>query len=174
MPHLDAVYRFARRLSGDDHEAEDLTQETFLRAYRAFDRFELREFGVKPWLLKILHNTFLNRRAREQKAPRSVDQHTLDEVHTDPSVSPGGTIPELDYEHLDAEVKHALERLSPDFRAIILLWATAELSYQEIAEVLSIPIGTVMSRLHRARQQLTKALAEYAKQRRLLSGEETE
>ena len=171
---MDAVYRFARRLSGDDHEAEDLTQETFLRAYRAFDRFELREFGVKPWLLKILHNTFLNRRAREQKAPRAVDQQTLDEVHTDPSSSPSGAIPELDYEHLDAEVKRALEHLSPDFRAIILLWATAELSYQEIAEVLSIPIGTVMSRLHRARQQLTKALAEYAHQRRLLSGEETE
>lgn len=173
LPHLEAVYRYARRLTGDEHETEDLVQETYLRAYKAFSRFELREFGVKPWLLKILHNTYLNRRVRDLKAPRATDQQTLDEVHGETDAG-AGEAPELDYENLDSEVKVALERLSPEFRAIILLWSTMELSYQEISDILGVPIGTVMSRLHRARQQLMKSLADYARDRRLLAGEEYE
>lgn len=174
LTHLDAVYRFARRLTGDEHESEDLVQETYLRAYKAFGRFELRDFGVKPWLLKILHNTYLNRRVRDQKAPKSTDQQTLDEMHSEAVTNTGESPLELDYENLDAEVKRALELLSPEFRSIILLWSTMELSYQEISEILSVPIGTVMSRLHRARQQLMKSLKDYARERRLVAGEETE
>ena len=160
LPHLDSVYRFARRLTGDEHEAEDLVQDTFLRAYKAFGNFQLREFGVRPWLLKILHNTFLNRQAKIKRTPRSADQQTLEEIQEDER--PGAVFSDepvqLDFEALDSNVKHALEALSPEFRSILLLWATMELSYQEIAEVLSIPIGTVMSRLHRARQQVLQSL----------------
>jgi RNA polymerase sigma-70 factor (ECF subfamily) len=164
LPHLDVVYRVARRLSGSEHEAEDLVQETYLKAYRAFANFEVRSYGVRPWLLKILNNTFLNRRAREKRAPKSTDQQTLEETQAvDASVAP----PDLDYEHLDAEVKQALDGLAPEFRSVVLLWATMELSYQEIADILDVPIGTVMSRLHRARRQLTGDLETYAREQRV-------
>jgi RNA polymerase sigma-70 factor (ECF subfamily) len=168
LPHLDLVYRVARRLTHNSHEAEDLVQETYLKACRAFDRFELRAYGVRPWLLKILNNAFLNRAARESRAPRATDQQALDETQaSDTLFAP----PELDYENLDEEVKQAIEALSPDFRAVLLLWATMELSYQEIADILDVPIGTVMSRLHRARQQLHAALASFARQQRLAATE---
>jgi len=161
LPHLEFIYRIARRLTRDHHDAEDLVQETYLKAYAAFGRFEMRQFGVRPWLLRILNNTFLNRQQRQQRAPRSADQQALDEIHADDS---DATPPELDFEHLDGEVKAAIESLSPEFRSVLLLWATMEFSYKEIAEILDLPVGTVMSRLHRARKQLTAALAAYARE----------
>lgn len=165
LPHLDLVYRVARRLAVNDHEAEDLVQETYLKAYRAFGDFEVREYGIKPWLLKILNNTFLNRVARAKKAPLAVDQQTLEQTQT----SEAPEVPEmLDFEHLDEEVKKALDGLAPEFRSVLLLWATMEFSYQEIADMLEVPIGTVMSRLHRGRRQLTKTLNDYARENRLL------
>ncbi|MGE3180779.1 MAG: sigma-70 family RNA polymerase sigma factor [Phycisphaerae bacterium] len=172
LPHLDAVYRFARRLSGDENEAHDLVQETYLKAYKAFEKFELREFGVKPWLLKILHNAFLNRQAKIKRSPFAADQQALDEMHADESRTYSDEISQLSLDDLDEEVKTALERLTPEFRAIILLWGTMEFSYQEIADILGIPIGTVMSRLHRARSQLLHALRDYAREQRLGPQEE--
>jgi len=163
LPHLETVYRIARRLCRNDHEAEDLVQETYLKACGAFSRFQMREFGIRPWLLKILHNTFFNRRARQKNAPKSVDQQTLDQVSAGEHIGPAA----LDYENLDGEVKRAIDALQPEFREVLLLWATMEVSYQEIAEILSVPIGTVMSRLHRARQQLTRALDSFAREHRL-------
>ncbi len=164
LPQLDAVYQVARRLTRNDHEAEDLVQETYFKAYRAFDRFEMRSFGIRPWLLKILNNTFFNKRARDKRGPLATDQQTLEETITDP----GSTLPpHLDYEHLDQEVAQALDELSAEYRAVMLLWATNEWSYREIADMLEIPVGTVMSRLHRARQQLAKRLDEYARNERI-------
>lgn len=164
VPHLEMVYRVARRLARDQHAAEDLVQETYLKAYRAFDRFEMRGFGIRPWLLKILHNTFLNRYAQEQRGPKPTDQAALEQVHEADVAAP----PALNYEDLDQEVKQAIDGLSEEFRSVLLLWATMELSYQEIAEALDVPIGTVMSRLHRARQQLIKKLSDYAAEHHLL------
>ena len=166
LPCLDRVYWVARRLTRNNHDAEDLVQETYLRAFRAFEQFEEREFGIRPWLLKILHNTFLNREARAKRAPRLADLDALDAL-----VAPGESRPELlvaspprlEYENLDAEVRQAIDALPTEFRAVLVLWATHELSYQEIADILDVPIGTVMSRLHRARQQLVRALHAYAK-----------
>ena len=163
LPHLETVYRVARRLARNEHDAEDLVQETYLKAHKAFGRFEMREFGIKPWLLKIMHNTFLNRQARQRKAPRATDQQTLEQVQADDSAIP----PELDYEDLDQEVKQAIDSLPQEFRSVLLLWATMELSYQEIAGVLSVPIGTVMSRLHRARRQLAGLLQDFAVEQRI-------
>ncbi|MEW6251625.1 MAG: sigma-70 family RNA polymerase sigma factor [Planctomycetota bacterium] len=163
LPHLDTVYRVAYRLTRDEHEAEDLVQETYLKAFKGFADYEVREFGIRPWLLRILHNTFLNRIARQKRAPRATDQQVLEQVPDQTRAVP----PKLDYEKLDAEVKAALDQLSPEFRAVVLLWASGEMSYQEIAEVLDVPIGTVMSRLHRARQQLAAALDEYAREQRI-------
>lgn len=165
LPHIEALFRIARRLTRDEHEAEDLLQEVFLKAHKAFGRFEMREFGIRPWLLRILHNSFLNRQARARQAPRSTDAALLDRVVEDnhSTVRP----PELDYENLDQEVKRAIDELSPEFRSVLLFWATMEMSYQQIADTLRIPIGTVMSRLHRAREQLVQALGGYAREHRL-------
>lgn len=164
LPQLELLYRVARRLVRDEHEAEDLVQETYLKAYKAFARFELREMGIRPWLLKILNNTFLNRIARQRNTPRRAEQELLEQTEADAALPV-----ELDYEHLDAEVARALEALSPEFRAVMLLWATMELSYQEIADILELPIGTVMSRLHRARRQLAAELKNYAAANRVAS-----
>lgn len=171
LPHFETVYRVARRLTRREHEAEDLVQETYLKAHKAFASFEMREFGIKPWLLKILHNTYLNRQARETRAPRSTDQQNLDQIGQDES---GPSLPNLDFEQLDAEVKQAIDGLPAEFRVVLLLWSTMELSYQEIADSLGMPIGTVMSRLHRARQQLARTLATYATEHRLSETQDTQ
>jgi len=169
------LYRVARRLSGSEHEAEELVQETYLKAYKAFGRFEERAFGIRPWLLRILNNTFLNARARAKRAPRAVEQQELEE-RSGSTVGNDGTEPtgELDYDLLDAEVRTAIEHLQPEFRSVLLLWAVRDLTYQEIADALEIPIGTVMSRLHRARQQLQKSLATLARENRWTSTSKVE
>ncbi|MDX2199561.1 MAG: sigma-70 family RNA polymerase sigma factor [Phycisphaerae bacterium] len=161
LPHLDVLYRYARRLTPDAHAAEDLVQDTYLKAYKAFGKFELREFGVRPWLLKILHNTFLNGEAKKKHAAHSTEPQVLDTARAAAEIGSVEGDLQIDLDGLDDEVKRALEQLSPDFRSILLLWASMELSYQEIAEILSVPIGTVMSRLHRARQQMMTLLADY-------------
>jgi len=169
--HLETVYRVAVRLARDEHEAEDLVQETYLKAYKAFNRFEMRDFGIRPWLLRILHNTFLNRTTRQKRAPRATDQQALEQVvGKESSAGDFRGPPALDYEHLDAEVKAAMERLGPEFRVVLALWATMEFSYQEIADILAVPIGTVMSRLHRARQHMLRELEGYAREHRLSLG----
>jgi len=157
------IYRVARRLTAHEQEAEDLVQETYLKAYLAFARCRKRDFGIKPWLLKILHNTYLDRQAARRRAPISLDQQVLEQVREKGSAS----AEKLSYEDLDQEVKRAIDALPAEYRSVLLLWATAELSYQEIADLLGIPIGTVMSRLHRARQQLKDALADFARQQRI-------
>lgn len=168
VPHWEVVYRIARRLTSDQHAAEDLTQETYLKAYKSFPSFEMREYGIKPWLLRILHNTFLNRLAREQRTPRPTDDVQLMGLY-DPASGWGGDLSASlcgEHEYLDEEVKRAIDALAPGFRTVLLLWATMELSYQEIAEIVGVPVGTVMSRLHRARQQLLAGLPHYAREHR--------
>ena len=171
VPHLDTVYRVALRLVRNSHEAEDLVQDTYLKAFKAFSGYEQREYGIRPWLLRILHNTFLNRIKRENRAPKGIEQQVLEQVY-DESGASLGTVgpPELDYERLDSEVKQALDGLAPGFRAVLTLWATMEFSYQEIADILEVPLGTVMSRLHRGRQNLIRELDQYARENRLGSG----
>jgi len=171
VPELEIVYRVALRLTRNEHDAEDLVQETYLKACKSFSRFEMREFGIRPWLLRILHNSFLNRVSREKRAPTAIDQQMLEVACEEgrPASDIHGP-PALDYEHLDAEVKAAMDRLSPEYRVVLAIWATLEFSYKEIADILEMPIGTVMSRLHRARQQLLRDLDEYAREHRLTRG----
>ncbi len=167
LPHLDVVYRVALKLSGRTAEADDLVQETFLRAFRSFQSFELREYGAKPWVLKILHNVFFTRRGQEQRGPSLLDDFGVDDVAAGEMVEPIGPlgIGELNWEGFDEELKHAVERLAPEYRSVITLWALGDLSYKEIADVLGVALGTVMSRLYRARKQLTETLKEYAESR---------
>lgn len=168
LPHLETLYKIARRLSKSEHVAEDLVQETYLKAFKSFDGFEMREFGIRPWLLRILHNTFLNRLAREGRSPRPADHEQLEKMlGSDGPQRATEDPPRLDPEQLDQEVKRAIDQLPTEFREVVLLWGTMELSYQEIADILGVPIGTVMSRLHRARQHLMRSLGDYAREHRL-------
>ncbi len=164
LPHLDAVYRMARRLSAAESEADDLVQETFMRAYRAFDGFELREYGAKPWLLKILHNVFYTRCGQGRRQPSLLDDADFDNFAGQVAQEPLETLVDGDvnWELFDQELKWAVEELQPEYRTVLVLWALEDLSYREIATVCDCPIGTVMSRLYRARQQIGPRLVEFA------------
>lgn len=167
LPHLDVVYRVALKLCGRASEADDLVQETFLRAYRSFQTFELRDYGAKPWLLKILHNVYFTRRGQHQRAPALLEDVGIDDVAAAVEMEPIGPLGlgEMNWEGFDDELKHAVEKLAPEYRSVLTLWALGDLSYKEIADVLDIALGTVMSRLYRARKQLTETLKEYAVKR---------
>jgi len=164
LEQLDALYRTARNLAGAG-VADDLVQETLVRALRAYKTFDLKEFGIKPWLLRILYNLFVNRLEQERRAPRSLDEAGLSSIEARPQASPEAL--KYDRDSVDERLAKAVEGLAPEIRAVLLLWAVEDLSYKEIAQVLGIPIGTVMSRLHRARQVLGGELRGLAKELRI-------
>ena len=151
LPHLDAAYNLARWLTRNDHDAEDVAQEACLRAMRFFDGFH--GGSVRPWLLTIVRNTYLTW-MRKNRADETAP--VLDEVES------GGPNPEeLLLEQVDgAALRRALDALTPEYREAIVLRELEEMSYKEIAEVAGIPIGTVMSRLARARRQLQQSLLQ--------------
>jgi RNA polymerase sigma-70 factor (ECF subfamily) len=176
LEQMDMLYRVAGRLTRDPERAGDLVQETYLRAFRSRDAFELQEHGIRPWLLRIMRNLHLSRADRDRRQPVAVDGETLDTMNagaprpTDAAATgdleaegPAPAVP-LDWDSLDERLKAALENLQEEYQMVLLLWAVEDLSYKEIADVLDIPIGTVMSRLHRARQKLSAQLRDYAKQ----------
>lgn len=169
LPHLDAVYRIARALGSDAAEADDLVQETFVRAFRAFERFELREYGARPWLLRILHNVFYTMKGRERREPTLLDDVDFD--HFADGLNDNGSdwssAEAVNWDYFDQEVKTAVAQLQPEYRAVLLLWSIEGLSYREIAEVSDCALGTVMSRLFRARQFLRRLLCGYARERKL-------
>ncbi len=166
MKHVDPLYSAALRLTRNDRDAEDLVQDTYLRAYRFFDKFE-RGTNIKAWLFKILTNTFINRYRRSVKERSIVEGAERDAVHerfisrdaTDYAANPEQFF--LD-RLLSDEVLRAVDSLPIDFRMAVILADLQEFSYREIAEILDVPVGTVMSRLYRGRRLLQKALAGYA------------
>lgn len=180
MAHLDAVHRMALQLARNDAMAADLVQETLLRAWRAVDRFEERPGGFKAWLFRILHNTFFSELERVRRQPTSIDPTSGvagsrppgrgAEPEQPDEPTPAWDLASLDWEHVDERLKAALDELRPEFREVLLLWAVEGLKYREIAGILEVPIGTVMSRLHRARALLTAELQELAEERRLGGG----
>jgi len=153
LAEIDAVDRVARSLVRGSAEADDLVQETYLRALKSCDDFDLQSFGIRPWLLRILHNLHVNRAKREQKQPAATAAEHLDMM----AVADSTPMPAEGFN--DVHLGRALDDLPAELRSILILWAVDELSYKEIAEVVGIPIGTVMSRLHRARHRLTGLLA---------------
>jgi RNA polymerase sigma-70 factor (ECF subfamily) len=169
--HSDLVFRVAVRLCGEATEAEDLVQETFLRAHRAFDRFDLRDHGAKPWLLKILHNVVRTRRSKVRRQPTLLEDVNFDDFAAELEREPLPRLADgqMRWEGFDDELKRAVEGLIPEYREVLLLWALGDLSYKQIADIADVPIGTVMSRLYRARQQLCQELATYAAGRRIAS-----
>ena len=169
LPHLDSVHRMARVLASDAAEADDLVQEAYVRAFRAFRRFELREYGARPWLLRILHNVFYTMKGRQRREPTLLDDVDFD--HFSEELAEAASEPlfadDVDWDRFDDEVKRAVVQLQPEYRSVLLLWALEGLTYKEIACVCQCALGTVMSRLYRARQLAGRELREYAHQRKL-------
>jgi RNA polymerase sigma-70 factor (ECF subfamily) len=162
LVHLDALYGLGLRLSGgDEPRAEDLVQEAMLKAYRAWDRFEAGT-NCRAWLMTILRNTFINQFRRQKARPNSVEFDLVAERPSSESLyeaDPEGRI----FRHIiDDEVIAAIDELPEEFRVAIVLSDIEGLSYQEVAELMEIPVGTVKSRLFRARKRLQERLYEYA------------
>jgi RNA polymerase sigma-70 factor (ECF subfamily) len=164
LEHLDSLDRVARSIASSPAEAEDLVQETYLRAIRAADGFELQSFGIRPWLLRILYNLHKTRAVRENRQPTLLDTEHLHAIESPPPPEP---LAPMNLDGMDKELTTALDRLPPELRTVLMLWAIDELSYKEIAAVLEIPIGTVMSRLFRARRRLSERLEDFARKRGL-------
>ena len=158
--------RVARALSRSSNDADDLTQETFLKAIRSWSSFDLREPGIRPWLMTILNRTYLNR-IRQTKRQSAYIGHADVEELAAPTISPGvDSAMGIDWNQFDGNLLAALAELPDNLRATLVLWSMQDLTYQEIADTMQVPIGTVMSRLHRARSVMHKLLtgSERAKQ----------
>ncbi len=164
LTEMDAVYRMAMHLTRNSEDASDLVQDTYLKAFKAEKRFELRENGVRPWLFKILHNNFYTRVGRKSREPvLSEDLSYQPHQDGDPSQdTPAWDLSHLDWEQVDDRLKHAIHELPEHYREVLLLWAVEGLKYREVADVLGVPLGTVMSRLYRARSILAESLTGLA------------
>ncbi len=177
MPLMGSLYAAALRMTRNAADAEDLVQETYLRAYRGFGGFE-QGTNLKAWLFRILTNAFINTYRAKKRRP---DETELDEGEDlylfrrlgglEAAAAGRSAEDELMDLFSEAEVKDAVESLPETFRMVVLLADVEGFQYKEIAEILDIPIGTVMSRLHRGRKALQKQLYEFASRRNLLGGD---
>jgi len=156
VPHLGDLYRMASLLLQDRHEAEDLIQDTYLEAWKSFHRFELGT-NCRAWLFKIMFHRLHHFRRRIVKASRLI---TIDGPDAQPEIA---AEPLVLQQISDEDILNALEKVAVEFREIVLLADVQEFSYKEIAEMLKIPLGTVMSRLSRGRKLLRQELAEVAR-----------
>jgi RNA polymerase sigma-70 factor (ECF subfamily) len=166
LAHLDALYAAALRLTRSPADAEDLVQDTFVKAYRFYDRFEAGT-NMKAWLFRIQTNTFINRYRRKTRERAAVDGGNaapVGEGVMSRAAMRGLSQPVEAAERMliAQEIQRALDELPEDYRVMILLADVEELSYKEIAEVVGCPIGTVMSRLHRARKIMQRQLLAQA------------
>jgi RNA polymerase sigma-70 factor (ECF subfamily) len=174
MEYMGSLYSAALRMTRNAADAEDLVQETYLKAYRAFGSFQ-EGTNLKAWLYRILTNTFINSYRARRRRP---EQTELDEVEDFylykrlgglEAVTAGRSAEEEVLEHFtESEVKEAVEALPEQFRLAVLLADVEGFSYKEIADILEVPIGTVMSRLHRGRRALQKALHDFGTARGLV------
>ncbi len=174
LPLLPSLYGAAMRMTRNPSDAEDLLQDTYLRAFRGFAGFQ-EGTNLKAWLYRILTNSFINTYRKKQREPQTVEgPDDADEWYLYDRL--GGRSVEVSAENEvldripDADVKAALESLSENFRLAVLLADVEGFSYKEIAEITDVPIGTVMSRLHRGRKALERALFDTAKERGLIDG----
>ncbi|GIV54568.1 MAG: RNA polymerase sigma factor RpoE [Candidatus Kapaibacterium sp.] len=167
VPHLAAVRAFARRLCRDSDDADDLVQETYLKAFRFLDSFTPGT-NAKAWLLTILKNTFINMYRSQQRSGPTISYEEIEEFYEAlrPDEVPSNDALELQFDRLlDDQVLTALDALSDEYRTVVILCDIEDFSYEEAAEFLGCPVGTVRSRLHRARAALAKRLLDYARSR---------
>lgn len=167
LPHLDSLYNFGLRLTSDPNDAEDLVQDTIVKAYRFFSSYE-KGTNAKAWLFRILKNSYINNYRRKSKKPQEVDYdevatfyETIRAERTETSDLEDKMFREL----IDDELTNALDRIPEDFRTVVLLCDVEDFTYEEIANMLDVPIGTIRSRLHRGRNLLKAQLMEYASKR---------
>ena len=165
VPFMDAVYNFALRMTNDEDDADDLVQETFLKAFRFFDKFE-KGTNCKAWLFRILKNSYINDYRKHTKEPDRVDYEDVQNFY---ETIKSDEVETTHYEQdafanlLDDEISEALSELPEDFRTVIILSDIEGFTYEEISDFVDIPVGTVRSRLHRARKMLYSQLYDYAK-----------
>lgn len=168
VPHLDAMYNFALRLTNDEDDAHDLVQDTCMRAFRFIGSFEPGTYA-KAWLFRILKNNFINDYRKKSRGPSKVEFEWVEQSFAgeeDPEPAFQADLKaETVNEMLGDEITTAIQALPVDFRMIIILCDLEEFSYEEMAKILNIPIGTVRSRLHRARALLKETLASYAEKK---------
>ena len=165
LPHITSMYNFAYRLSFDEDDAKDLVQETYLKAYRFINSFQ-QGTNAKAWLFRILKNSFINEFRKKSKEPPKVDYQEVETFYNSDDVDePITTDLRVDtLQHMIGdEVSTALNSLAVDFRTVIILCDLEGFTYEEMAKILDIPIGTVRSRLHRARNLLKEKLSKYAR-----------
>ncbi len=164
LPHLDAMYNFAYRLTLDGDDAKDLVQDTYLKAYRFIKSFQ-KGTNSKAWLYRILKNSFINDFRKKSKEPAKVDYQEVENFYNSDNVDEKKTVDlriDAVKDMIGDEVSIALNSLAVDFRTVIILCDLEGFTYEEMAKILDIPIGTVRSRLHRARNLLKEKLKSYA------------
>lgn len=167
MPHMNILHGYALKITGNQLDADDLVQETFLRAFRFFDKFE-KGTNCKAWLFRVMKNLFINKYRKNQREPGKVD---YDEIENYFDTIRSEKLDSTDLQEkvfsnlLDDDVTRALNSLQDDFKTVVILCDLEGLSYEEIAEFIQCPIGTVRSRLHRGRKMLQQKLYDYAKEK---------
>jgi RNA polymerase sigma-70 factor (ECF subfamily) len=173
LPHMEVLYNYALRMTGNREDANDLLQETFLKAFRFWDKFE-QGTNLRAWLFRIMKNTYINVYRKEVKEPDTVDYDEIEGYYNlirDQTSDDNDLQEKMFGQLLDDDVSKALESLPEEFRTVVILCDIEGLAYEEIAEFLQIPVGTVRSRLHRGRKLLYTALYDYAKNRGFIKSE---
>jgi RNA polymerase sigma-70 factor (ECF subfamily) len=174
FPHKDILFNFALRTTGNRDDANDLLQETFMKAFRFWDKYE-KGTNIRAWLFRIMKNSYINHYRKETREPGMVDYDDVENFYDsirDDSTESNDLQKSMYRNMLSDEVTQALQSLPEDFRTVVILCDIEGLTYDEIAEFLNCPIGTVRSRLHRGRKVLEEKLHDYAVERGLVEESE--
>jgi RNA polymerase sigma-70 factor (ECF subfamily) len=165
VPHMDILHNYALRMTANADDANDLVQETYLKAYRFWDMYE-KGTNIRAWLFRIMKNSYINRYRKETKEPETVDYNDIQNFYNTiryESSDPNDLQEKIFGRLLEDDVARGIESLPEDFRTVVILCDSEGLSYEEIADFVGCPIGTVRSRLHRARRMLRRGLFEFAR-----------
>lgn len=173
LQYMNQLYAAAMRYTKNPEDAQDLVQDTYIKAYNSFHQFEPGT-NLKAWLYRVLTTTFINNYRKDQRRPQTSDSELEDwqlaeaSSHTSDQ---GKSTEDVVLENLpDSDIKNALAQIPEEFRMVVYLADVEGFSYKEIAEIVDVPTGTVMSRLHRGRKQLREKLTDYARERGYVKG----
>jgi RNA polymerase sigma-70 factor, ECF subfamily len=167
VPHMDILYSYALRLTSNPEDANDLLQETYLKAYRFWSKFE-QGTNCRAWLFRIMRNSYINRYRKAVKTPEHLDYDEIKDFYNtirEQTSDPNDLSERLFGQLLDDQVSAALTELPEEFRTVVILCDVENFTYEEAAEFVDCPIGTIRSRLHRGRKLLRDKLFHYAHER---------